>query len=123
MSSDSWPHRTGNADMTNTDTTPKQLTMFDAKSLLEASDDKILVSSLDVAYHFDKQHKNVLRDIEALECSSDFRRLNFEPSSYYNSQNKTMPMFKLTRDGFAMLVMGFICRVERRCTACIACSK
>lgn len=93
--------------MTNEETTPKQLTMFDAKSLLEAADDKILVSSLDVAYHFDKQHKNVLRDIEALECSSDFRRLNFEPSSYYNSQNKTQPMFKLTRDGFAMLVMGF----------------
>ena len=93
--------------MTADDTTPKQLTMFDARSLLEAADDKVLVSSLDVAYHFDKQHKNVLRDIETLECSSEFRRLNFEPSSYYNSQNKTQPMFKLTRDGFAMLVMGF----------------
>jgi Rha family phage regulatory protein len=93
--------------MTASDASPKQITTLIARSLLEAADDRILVSSLDVAYHFDKQHKNVLRDIQAIECSDDFRRLNFEPSSYQNSQNKPMPMFKMTRDGFAMLVMGF----------------
>ena len=86
---------------------PTQITKFDATSLLEASEDKLFASSLDVAYHFKKQHKNVLRDIEAVECSDEFRRLNFEPSSYLNSQNKSMPMFKLTRDGFSLLVMGF----------------
>ena len=93
--------------MTTDDAAPKQLTMFDARSLLEASDDKILVSSLDVAYHFDKLHYNVLRSLEALECSSEFRALNFEVSSYSTPQNKQMPMFRMTRDGFSMLVMSF----------------
>src|SRR5258705_8709191 len=107
MSSASWSHRTGNAVMTNDDTTPKQLTMFDAKSLLEFSEDKLYVSSLDVAHHFEKLHYNVIRAIEALECSDEFRALNFEGSSYPTVQNKQIPMYRMTRDGFAMLVMGF----------------
>ena len=93
--------------MTDYKSTTTEISAFDAKSLLEASDGRLFVSSLDVSYHFEKQHKNVLRDIEGLECSDEFRRLNFEPSSYLNSQNKPQPMFKLTRDGFSLLVMGF----------------
>jgi hypothetical protein len=42
-----------------------------------------------------------------LECSEQFRLLNFKQSSYSNSQNKEMPMFELTRDGFSFLVMNF----------------
>ena len=66
-----------------------------------------VVSSLDIAEHFGKQHKNILRDIERLEIPDDFRRLNFEPSSYVNGQNKEQPAYNLTRDGFSFLVMGF----------------
>ena len=84
-----------------------QLTMFDATSLLEFSKDRLYVSSLDVAHHFDKLHYNVLRSIEAIECSDEFRALNFEASSYSTPQNKHAPMFKMTRDGFSMLVMTF----------------
>ena len=84
-----------------------QLTMFDATSLLEFSKDRLYVSSLDVAHHFDKLHYNVLRAIEAIECSEEFRALNFEASSYSTQQNKQAPMFKMTRDGFSMLVMTF----------------
>jgi Rha family phage regulatory protein len=93
--------------MSTDETKPTQITMFDAMSLLEFSHDKLYVSSLDVAYHFDKLHYNVLRSIEALECSSEFRALNFEVSSYPTPQNKQMPMFRMTRDGFSMLVMSF----------------
>ena len=48
-----------------------------------------------------------MRSIETLECSDNFRQLNFEPSSYKNSQNKEMPEYIITRDGFTFLVMGF----------------
>lgn len=40
-----------------------------------------VVSSLDIAETFRKEHKNVLADIRNLECSEEFGRLNFQPSS------------------------------------------
>lgn len=72
--------------MSNEPIIPTQITMFDAMSLLEFSEDKLYVSSLDVANHFEKLHYNVLRSIEALECSAEFRALNFEASSYPTPQ-------------------------------------
>ena len=66
-----------------------------------------VVSSLDVAETFGKRHDNVLKDIRELECSEEFRLLNFEESTYSNSQNKRQPMFYMTRDGFTILVMGY----------------
>ena len=66
-----------------------------------------VVSSLDVAETFGKDHKNILRDIRQLECSDEFRRLNFEQSEYLNEQNHKQPMCYMTRDGFTILVMGY----------------
>ena len=66
-----------------------------------------VVSSLDVAETFEKNHKEVLRDIRNLECSEEFRQRNFAPSSYVNSQNKSQPMYYVTRDGFTLLAMGY----------------
>ena len=66
-----------------------------------------VVTSLDVAETFSREHKNVLRDIRELQCSEDFRRLNFEQSEYLNEQNHKQPMFYMTRDGFTILVMGY----------------
>lgn len=37
-------------------------------------------TSLDVAETFEKEHKNILRDIRELPCSEEFRLLNFVPS-------------------------------------------
>ncbi|WP_421902167.1 Rha family transcriptional regulator [Maridesulfovibrio sp.] len=74
---------------------------------LAVEDGKPVVSTLTLAEHFGKQHKNVLQAVEKLEIPDNFRQLNFQPSSYLNSQNKQMPCFNLTRDGFAYLVMGF----------------
>ena len=62
---------------------------------------------LDVAETFSREHKNVLRDIRELQCSEDFRRLNFEQSEYLNEQNHKQPMFYMTRDGFTILAMGY----------------
>lgn len=66
-----------------------------------------VVTSLDVAETFEKQHAHVLRDIKELECSEGFRLSNFGESSYINSQNKKQPMYYMTRDGFTLLVMGY----------------
>lgn len=46
--------------------------------------------------------KMVLQDDNGY--SEEFRRLNFQPSSYTNLQNKKQPKFFLTRDGFTALV-------------------
>lgn len=66
-------------------------------------------SSLDVASHFSKAHKNVLRDIDRilLELGDEFGRLNFEPTDFVDSHNRQQRAFNLTRDGFMVLAMGF----------------
>ena len=64
-------------------------------------------SSLQVAEAFGKRHDHVIRDIQNLDCSEDFRLLNFGESSYRNEQNKKQPMYLMTRDGFMFLVMGY----------------
>lgn len=69
--------------------------------------EKPVTSSRKVAETFGKEHYNVLRDIEELECSVGFRALNFEVSSYKSKQNKKMPEYIMTKDGFTFLVMGY----------------
>ena len=66
-----------------------------------------VVTSLDVAETFVKEHKHVLRDIRELECSNEFRQSNFGQSEYLNEQNHRQPMYYITRDGFTLLVMGY----------------
>lgn len=80
-------------------------------SLVAVENEHAVTTSLRVAEVFGKQHKNVLRDIQNLDCSDDFRKLNFEPSHIIkqlpNNGSKKLPMYYITRDGFMFLVMGF----------------
>lgn len=64
-------------------------------------------SSLQVAEHFGKSHKNVLQSIRNLECSPEFTELNFQLSEFTDSTGRTLPCYMMTRDGFAMLAFGF----------------
>jgi Rha family phage regulatory protein len=69
-----------------------------------------MVSSQEVALRFGKEHRNVLRALneQVVPVVSDqFRRLNFEQSTYVNEQGKTQPEYKMTKDGFVILAMGF----------------
>ena len=66
-----------------------------------------VVSSLDIAETFEKEHRRVLQDIIELQCSDEFRQHNFVQSEYVNSQNRKQPMFLVTRDGFTILAMGY----------------
>lgn len=90
----------------------KELIPKDELGVFADNHDKARVDSLFVAEFFEKEHKNVLRDIEKLidphsGLSSEFGQLNFEPSYYRNMQNKKQPCYLMTRDGFTMLVMGY----------------
>ena len=66
-----------------------------------------VVTSLDVAETFGKEHRNVLKDIRELKCSDEFRLLNFVQSEYLNEQNHKQPMYYITRDGFTLVAMGY----------------
>ena len=39
--------------------------------------EKVVVTSLDIAETFEKEHKQVLRDIREIKCSAEFGRYNF----------------------------------------------
>lgn len=66
-----------------------------------------VTTSLRVAEVFNKQHKNVLRDIDALKQDV----LNFEPmfieGSQPDSYGRDRRIYYMNRDGFSLLAMGF----------------
>lgn len=64
-------------------------------------------NSKNVADVFNKQHRHVLRDIENLDCSKEFRESNFGLSTYTSEQNKQLPCVEMTKDGFTFLCMGY----------------
>ena len=70
---------------------------------------RAMTTSLVVARHFGKTHDNVLKAIRRLleDCSESFGGVNFDASTYVTEQNKSKPMYRMTRKGFSMLVMGF----------------
>lgn len=61
------------------------------------------ITSLEVAKMVGREHKNVMQDIRKI--SADLGQLKIQPSSYFtestykNNQNKTQPMFLLTKQG------------------------
>lgn len=68
-----------------------------------------VVSSLQIAEDFSKNHKDVLKTIENLKggLAQNFADL-FYMSSYQHPQNKQRyPLYLMNRDGFSLLVMGF----------------
>lgn len=68
--------------------------------------DAIYTDSRPVAEAYGKDHRNVLRDIrELIEATED--RLNFEPMSLPDGYGRMQPAYRLTRDGFLMLALGF----------------
>nr|DAE53205.1 MAG TPA: regulatory protein [Caudoviricetes sp.] len=68
-----------------------------------------VVTSLDVAETFGKEHKNVLADIRNIQndiSTAEISALFFE-SVYKASNGKNNPLYYMTRDGFTLLVMGY----------------
>ncbi|MRM91360.1 Rha family transcriptional regulator [Faecalicatena contorta] len=68
-----------------------------------------VVSSLDVAETFEKNHRDVMesiRNIESTISTAEFSAL-FILGSYKASNGKPNPMYVMTRDGFTLLAMGY----------------
>ena len=82
-----------------------------AASFVRLSNNRITTTSTLLARAFGKRHDNVVRAIDKLECSDEFRSLNFEESSKTvempNGGARVYREFELTRDGFVFLAMGF----------------
>lgn len=67
-----------------------------------------ITTSLIVAQVFGKEHAKVVRDIESLHCSDDFKSRQFWRHPYTHPQNgQTYYFYEMTRDGFSFLVMGY----------------
>jgi Rha family phage regulatory protein len=77
------------------------------KPRLIVADGQVSTTSLAVAEHFEKPHKDILRAMRNLECSPDFTERNFALSEYVDSTGRRLPMYRISRDGFSFLVMGF----------------
>ncbi|EEH4116148.1 transcriptional regulator [Salmonella enterica subsp. enterica] len=68
---------------------------------------RAITTSVAVAEYFRKMHKDVLKKIDNLECSTEFSERNFAPAEYTDEQGKKRPAYKITKNGFVFLVMGF----------------
>ena len=85
----------------------KELIPKNEHGIFADTKDRALVDSRFVAQEFGKQHKNVLADIGNLDCSPEFGRLNFQPTSYIDTWNRKQAAYAMTRDGFTLLAMGY----------------
>ncbi|MBD5111486.1 MAG: Rha family transcriptional regulator [Ruminococcaceae bacterium] len=80
---------------------------FEIMKIGKARSETVVISSLDIAEAFEKNHRDVLKAIRELKCPEEFRLRNFAQSTYVNEQNHKQPMCFVARDGFALLAMGF----------------
>ena len=85
---------------------PEIIPNYEIKDIVFIKDGKFCTDSLMIASTFERKHFNILELIKNLDCSKEFRDLNFQVSSYTNLQNKEFIKFVLTRDGFSMIAMG-----------------
>lgn len=68
-----------------------------------------VVTSLDVAETFEKEHYHVMEDIREMKSkisTPEFSGLFYE-GEYKASNGKKNPMYYMNRDGFTLLVMGY----------------
>ncbi|HDZ5024739.1 TPA: Rha family transcriptional regulator [Campylobacter jejuni] len=75
----------------------------------EVVGDQTYTTSLDIFNVFKKEHKNILAKIDELP-QDEFRELNFkltERTAKFGAVFRSEPYYKITRDGFSLLVMGF----------------
>uniref|UniRef100_UPI003A90CF12 Rha family phage regulatory protein n=1 Tax=Salmonella enterica TaxID=28901 RepID=UPI003A90CF12 len=72
---------------------------------------RAVTTSMAVALYFKKLHKNVIQKIESLDCSPEFTSANFSADVQMvgigNGAERGSKSYKITKDGFVFLVMGF----------------
>lgn len=83
--------------------------MDNQNNLVHMFKNQVVVSSVQLAEHFDKRHCDILRLLNALLCSANKQRLSkhFFKSNYKDETGKNNTMYLMDRDGFSLLVMSF----------------
>lgn len=83
--------------------------MDNQNNLVHMFKNQVVVSSVQLAEHFDKRHCDILRLLNALLRSANKRRLSkhFFKSNYKDETGKNNTMYLMDRDGFSLLVMSF----------------
>tara|TARA_R110000787_G_scaffold53905_1_gene125775 strand:- start:72 stop:545 length:474 start_codon:yes stop_codon:yes gene_type:complete len=76
-------------------------------NIVKSDNGNLLTTSKIISDVFGKVHKKVIITIDKLECSDSFRGANFGKSYYLSPQNKKIPCYNITEDGFYFLCMGF----------------
>lgn len=88
-----------------------QVPEFNPQDLISIVHDELRTTSLKVAESFGKQHKDVLRKLERLDCSKEFASANFcadvQNVEIGNGAKRESKIYQMTKDGFMFLVMGF----------------
>lgn len=64
-------------------------------------------TSRDIAETFGKEHRDVVRRITTLDCTPEFNARNFARVEYTDAKGEKRTEYRITRDGFAFLCMGF----------------
>ena len=68
---------------------------------------QITTTSQQVAQHFGKRHADVIRAIRTLDAPAEFTERNFALSEFTDTTGRKLPAYRITRDGFTLLAMGF----------------
>jgi Rha family phage regulatory protein len=75
---------------------------------LEIIEGQITTTSQQIAEHFGKRHTHVLRAIRNLLAElPESARPNFGLSEFTDDTGRKLPAYRITRDGFTLLAMGF----------------
>ena len=101
----------------------KELLPMNDLGLLATKDEEIYVDSRKVAEFFEKGHSHIMRDINQLinkvykiddnpnlDCPPDglnYNSIRIIKTKYKNIQNKYQPCYKLNKDAFMLLCMGY----------------
>lgn len=75
--------------------------------VLQSQNGEPVVSTLEIAERFGKNHKDLLETIRMKTAENSALLKMFHLTEYTTSQNKKLPMYLMNRDGFSFLVMGF----------------
>lgn len=80
------------------------------QALFLSTNGQPFTTSRAVAERFGKRHRDVLKAVKHLLADMpdpSFTERNFALSTYLDSTGRSLPEYRLTHDGFALLAMGF----------------
>lgn len=81
--------------------------MNEIKVIYDEELQQSVVSSLQIAENFNKQHKNVIQVIENIKAENSAVTEMYYETTYQSGSGKNYKMYLMNRDGFSLLVMGF----------------